>query len=109
MDNIETVISNVNELVDDTTVSGKSIVVHFRLQQRNGRKCVTLITGIPDRYDHDKILKHFKKSFSCNGTIQQSKEGGIEYKLSGDQRKSASQFFLNEGIILEEHIKMHGF
>ena len=109
MSNIETIISNVDELVEETTVTGRTIAVHFRLQQRNGRKCVTLISGIPDRYDHDKILKHFKKSFNCNGTIMKGKDGGIEYKLSGDQRKSTSQFFVQEGIILEEHIKMHGF
>ena len=69
---------------------------------------MTLISGIPDRYDHDKILKHFKKSFNCNGTIQKSNDGSVEYKLSGDQRKSTSQFFVEEGIILPEHIKMHG-
>ncbi|BFU25150.1 translation initiation factor, putative [Entamoeba histolytica HM-1:IMSS-B] len=103
-------ITNNDQLVEESTISGKgSFIVHFRIQQRNGRKCVTTITGIPERYDADLILKHFKRTFNCNGSLQKSKDGEVEFKLSGDQRKAASNFFLAEGILLPENIKIHGF
>lgn len=35
--------------------------VHIRIQQRNGRKTLTTLQGMPREFDHKKILKAFKK------------------------------------------------
>ena len=41
--------------------------VHIRVQKRNGRKCITTISGIDPKIDLKKVLKSFKKDLSCNG------------------------------------------
>jgi hypothetical protein len=33
----------------------------IRSQQRNGRKCITTVAGIPKQFSLNKILKYFKK------------------------------------------------
>lgn len=46
--------------------SGKSAsqnYIHLRIQQRNGRKTLTTIQGLPDELDQKKLLKAFKKVF----------------------------------------------
>ena len=109
MSNVQ-IVSNIDTTLDDASVSGKGqFVVHFRIQQRGGRKSITTISGLPDKYDFDLILKYFKKTFNCNGSLEKNKEGGLDFKLSGDQRKAASDFFLKEGILTKENIKIHGF
>ena len=35
--------------------------VHVRVQQRNGRKCLTTVQGLPDAFDLKKIIKALKK------------------------------------------------
>ena len=35
--------------------------VHIRVQQRNGRKCVTTVQGLADDLDLKKIVKYVKK------------------------------------------------
>lgn len=51
----------------NTKTLGDSI--HIRVQQRNGRKCVTTVQGLSKKYDLKKILKELKKEFCCNGTV----------------------------------------
>lgn len=47
----------------------KGATIHIRNQQRNGKKSYTIVTGIPACFKFDKILKHLKKTFNCNGTL----------------------------------------
>ncbi len=35
--------------------------VHIRVQQRNGKKCLTTVQGLDQSYDYKKILKALKK------------------------------------------------
>ena len=37
--------------------------VHVRVQQRNGRKCITTVAGLADDLDIKRICKAFKKNF----------------------------------------------
>ena len=62
--------------------------VHVRVQQRNGRKCITTVAGLADDLDIKRICKAFKKNFSCNGAVQNDLEVGEVIQLSGDQRVS---------------------
>lgn len=57
--------------------------VHIRNQQRNGRKSLTIITGLADDLDLKKILKVMRKMFSTNGTIMMDDEIGEVLQLQG--------------------------
>jgi translation initiation factor 1 len=37
--------------------------IHIRIQQRNGRKTLTTVQGLPKKFDQKKILKVIKKKF----------------------------------------------
>ena len=50
--------------------------VHIRVQQRNGRKCITTVQGLADDLDILKITRALKKTFKCNGSVVQDEELG---------------------------------
>ena len=39
--------------------------VHIRVQQRNGRKCITTVQGLKDDLDAKRICRAMKKNFQC--------------------------------------------
>ena len=82
--------------------------IHLRYQQRNGRKCITIIEGLGDLIDHNKLLKTFKKKFCCNGNINKDKQLGNILQLSGDHRKDIKLYLINHHNIISEHIFIHG-
>jgi len=82
--------------------------IHIRIQQRNGRKTLTTVQGLPGDYDQKKLLKAFKKEFACNGTLVQDEELGQVIQLQGDQRLKVQNFLSEEGID-KKIIKIHGF
>lgn len=82
--------------------------VHIRIQQRNGRKTLTTLQGLPKEYDAKKLLKAFKKEFACNGTLVDDEELGQVIQLQGDQRQKISMFLIEEGIPKSD-VKVHGF
>ncbi|KAI5464321.1 translation initiation factor SUI1 [Mariannaea sp. PMI_226] len=88
--------------------------IHIRIQQRNGRKTLTTVQGLPTKYDRKKILKVIKKKFACNGTIVNDDEMGEVIQLQGDQRKVVKEWLTDKkdglGTDLEDKdIKIHGF
>ncbi|KAI0805092.1 translation initiation factor SUI1 [Xylaria sp. FL0933] len=86
--------------------------IHIRIQQRNGRKTLTTVQGLPKKFDNKKILKVIKKKFACNGTIVNDSEMGEVIQLQGDQRNDVQQFLVDkeEGLELDpKTIKVHGF
>ncbi|KAI9472904.1 translational initiation factor eIF1 [Zychaea mexicana] len=83
--------------------------IHLRIQQRNGRKTLTTLQGLPKEYNNKKILKVFKKEFACNGTIVDDDELGEVLQLSGDQRLKIAEFLIKEEIAKKSEIKVHGF
>lgn len=83
--------------------------VHIRIQQRNGRKTLTTVQGLPSETDFPKLLKAFKKQFCCNGCINQDPEMGQVIQLQGDQRQNVKEFIVSEGMVREQLIKIHGF
>jgi len=82
--------------------------IHIRIQQRNGRKTLTTLQGLPKEYDPKKLLKAFKKEFACNGTLVDDEEMGQVIQLQGDQRLKISTFLTEEGLP-KTMIKLHGF
>ncbi|KAF1828841.1 protein translation factor SUI1 [Decorospora gaudefroyi] len=86
--------------------------IHIRIQQRNGRKTLTTVQGLPKKFDQKKILKVIKKKFACNGTVVADSEMGEVIQLQGDQRKDVQDFLTDkkEGLGLDgKTIKVHGF
>mmetsp|Transcript_15463 Transcript_15463/g.31856 ORF Transcript_15463/g.31856 Transcript_15463/m.31856 type:complete len:109 (+) Transcript_15463:17-343(+) len=83
--------------------------VHVRVQQRNGRKCITTVAGLADDLDMKRICKAFKKNFSCNGAVQKDDEAGEVIQLSGDQRTNVQTFLVDQEICLKDSIILHGF
>ncbi|KAG9247405.1 translation initiation factor SUI1 [Calycina marina] len=77
--------------------------IHIRIQQRNGRKTLTTVQGLPKKFDQKKILKVIKKKFACNGTIVNDTEMGEVIQLQGDQRKDVQEFLTDkkEGLELD--------
>ncbi|KAL7283445.1 LOW QUALITY PROTEIN: hypothetical protein ACG7TL_002876 [Trametes sanguinea] len=98
-------------------VGSQQNYIHIRIQQRNGRKTLTTLQGLPKgsvdlpqfgQYDLKKLLKAFKKEFACNGTLVDDEEAGQVIQLQGDQRLKISNFLVEEGIP-KASIKVHGF
>jgi len=103
-----TTIDHFAEAGEGEDNSGKDYV-HIRVQQRNGRKSLTTVQGLPDKFSKDKILKAFKKEFCCNGTVVDDLEQGKVIQLQGDQRKNVSQFLVDQKLCRKDIIKIHGF
>ena len=82
--------------------------IHVRVQQRNGKKCQTIITGIAEDLDTDKILKYLKKKYSCNGYITDDEKFGEVITLSGDQKENVYNFFIKEEIYKKDCIIIKG-
>ncbi|KIM87020.1 hypothetical protein PILCRDRAFT_815455 [Piloderma croceum F 1598] len=89
-------------------VGSQQNYIHIRIQQRNGRKTLTTLQGLPKEYDSKKLLKAFKKEFACNGTLVDDEEMGQVIQLQGDQRLKISNFLTDEGVP-KSTIKLHGF
>ncbi|KAL1917780.1 uncharacterized protein VTP21DRAFT_3614 [Calcarisporiella thermophila] len=83
--------------------------IHIRIQQRNGRKALTTLQGLPSEFDRKKLLKAFKKEFACNGTIVADEELGEVIQLQGDQRTKIVQFLVEQANIPKKQFKVHGF
>eukprot|EP01120_Amphizonella_sp_Union-15-10_P006318 TRINITY_DN2007_c0_g2_i1.p1 TRINITY_DN2007_c0_g2~~TRINITY_DN2007_c0_g2_i1.p1 ORF type:complete len:114 (+),score=20.13 TRINITY_DN2007_c0_g2_i1:96-437(+) len=88
--------------------SNETGYVHIRTKQRNTRKAVTTIENLPGKIDLNKLLKAFKKEFSCNGTVKPNTTVGPVIQLTGDQRQLVSKFLVREGICKKDIIKIHG-
>jgi len=82
--------------------------IHIRIQQRNGRKTLTTIQGLPAEYDPKKVLKAAKKEFACNGSLVEDDEYGKVIQLQGDQRQQIKTLLTEEGIPAKD-IQVHGF
>ncbi|KAG6874057.1 hypothetical protein C0995_006914 [Termitomyces sp. Mi166 len=115
-------------LGDSKDVGSQSDHIHIRIQQRNGRKTLTTLQGLPKQYDAKKILKAFKKvclattfsslnmiksvklvqEFACNGTLVDDEKMGQVIQLQGDQRAKISNFLIENGLD-KSTIKVHGF
>ncbi|KAK8869533.1 translation initiation factor SUI1 [Kwoniella newhampshirensis] len=113
----------------EKAVGSKNDKIHIRLQQRNGRKTLTTVQGIPKKFNHTKILKAMKKEFACNGTVVKPEEANGEddspapagpkpnhgdvLQLQGDQRVAVKEFLIESGIVSAKEVKdlivIHGY
>jgi len=82
--------------------------IHVRVQQRNGRKCITTIQGLATDLDIQRITRALKKTFKCNGSVTIDEELGEVVQLSGDQRTNVREFFVDQEVCHEDQIVIHG-
>ena len=82
--------------------------IHLRCQARNGRKCISTVQGLPTDINLKKIIKTFKKNFSCNGAIRNDSDMGNIIQLSGDQRANVRDFLVKHNISTRNDIIIHG-
>jgi|TARA_B100001996_G_scaffold15173_1_gene12612 translation initiation factor 1 len=87
----------------------KSNIVHIRIQQRNAKKTITTIEGLDTSIDIKRLLKYIKKKFNCNGSIIITEDDINIIQLQGDQRNNMKNFLIQENIVSNEFIKVHGF
>jgi len=82
--------------------------IHVRVQQRNGRKCITTVTGLPADLNFRLILETFKGRFNCGGSIIDDEVFGTVIQLQGDHSSNVSRFLIAEGLANEANVKIHG-
>ncbi|KAJ3064660.1 Eukaryotic translation initiation factor eIF-1 [Podochytrium sp. JEL0797] len=97
------------DIGDETSPLEVQGYIHIRIQQRNGRKTLTTVQGIPQEIDPKKVLKAFKQQFACNGNIVEDEELGECIQLQGDQRTKVLSFLCEQDISTKDKIKVHGF
>ncbi|XP_022104194.1 eukaryotic translation initiation factor 1-like [Acanthaster planci] len=93
----------------DSNEDGTMNLVHVRCQQRNGRKMITTVEGIPHIYSQTRLVKKMKKFFNCNGNVNNEKDFGEVIQLQGDQRKNVKDFLVKIGLAKDSQVKLHGF
>ena len=82
--------------------------VTISVNNRTGKKLQTCVYGFADDLDLPKILKYFKKKFSCTGSIENSEEFGEVIKLTGNHKKIILNFLIKEQICKIEDIIIKG-
>merc|ERR1712226_781887 len=94
---------------EEGTLSLQQNDIHIRIQQRNGRKTLTTIQGLSDKWDMQKMVRFIKKVFACNGTVINHSEYGQVIQLQGDKRSQMLEFLTVGGFATREQVKVHGF
>jgi translation initiation factor 1 len=82
--------------------------VTISVQQRNGRKNITSISGMAEDLDLKKILSYVKKTYNCNGSIVKNDKLGEVIILSGNQKDNMYNFLINEEINKKDEIIIKG-
>lgn len=83
--------------------------IHIRYQQRNGKKGLTTITGLPLNVNFNKLLTKMKKKWSTGGNVVNDAEMGKIMQIQGDNRDKISLFLTEMKIVEKSQITIHGF
>lgn len=78
--------------------------VNIRVQQRNGRKCITTVSNLNQFINFDTLVKHFKTEWGCAGTVIPTPNGKV-LQLQGDQLEKLKEFLVTEKLVLRENIR----
>uniref|UniRef100_A0A7S1QWI2 SUI1 domain-containing protein n=1 Tax=Neobodo designis TaxID=312471 RepID=A0A7S1QWI2_NEODS len=91
-----------------STKKKKNNEIHIRVQQRNGRKCITTLVGLHPELDFDRLAKEFRRRWGCNGIVVDDAEAGKVIQLQGDQREHLTEFLVGEKLAKASNIKIFG-
>jgi len=83
--------------------------VHINYQQRNGRKGVTTIVGLPSSLNFKKMVKKMKKEWSTGATIVEDEEKGTIIQIQGDLRHQIGPFIVKKQIVEASQVSVHGY
>ncbi|UJR08828.1 hypothetical protein I4U23_013083 [Adineta vaga] len=84
-----TSLSAVDSWVTSSAVDQRSSnLIYICIQQRSGKKI--LPTGIGREFDKKRLLRAFKKKFTCNGTVVEHQEYGEVIQPQDDQRTNVN-------------------
>lgn len=95
------------ELENELNSDSKNIIT-ISVQKRNERKCITIISGIDGKLNLKKMLKYFKKTYNCNGTLIKDEEFGNIITLTGNNVDNVSNFLVKENICKSDEIIIKG-
>ena len=82
--------------------------ITISVNNRTGRKFHTFVYGFGNDIDLPKILRHFKKTFNCTGSIEKNDDFGEVIKLTGHQKKLVMAFLITEKICTVGEIILKG-
>ncbi len=107
--NIATIthLSSSNNIIDDDDGFGRKILISVH----RGKKTITKIEGIADKFNLVKILKKLKSKdvLSCGGHIAKDKETDKEFiVVQGSYSSEIAAFLTQEGIAEERFIIFRG-
>ena len=85
--------------------------VHIRIEQRPGRRWITVIYGLQGRnFDEiQKIAREMKKKWMCTGQASIDEEFGPIITLTGDHRLQAREYLIEQEISSSEEIRIMGY
>lgn len=95
------------DINDDDDVFSQKIMISVH----RGKKTITKIEGIPDKFNLVKILKKLKSKdvLSCGGHIAKDKETGKDFiVVQGSYSTEIAAFLAQEGIAEERFIVYRG-
>jgi len=105
MNNMKLNFEELN-ILDENLFSQNKVTIS--VQQRNGRKNITSISGMAEDLDLKKILSYVKKTYNCNGSIVKNDKLGEVIILSGNQKDNMYNFLINEEINKKDEIIIKG-
>lgn len=86
--------------------------IHVRFQAAKKNK-ITLIEGLDDDLDLQRIAKAMKRCFSCSSKVQVDAVGNEVILLQGDQRLNVKEWLMAQEILTaqeaKERLVLHGF
>ena len=95
---------------DDANLNENKQSVHIAYQQRNIRKGITTIVGLPSEIDLKKLVQKMKKDLHSNATLVNDKEKGTVIQMQGDKRKEIAGYILKLNVGVEkDQITIRGY
>ncbi len=86
--------------------------IHVRRQDQKNRK-LTIIEGLDNDLDQERIAKAMKRVFSCSSKVNKDTAGNEVIVLQGDQRMNVRDWLLAQEILTQQEVKerlvLHGF
>jgi translation initiation factor 1 len=82
--------------------------VHIRIQQRTGKKVITVIQGLDAKVPRKELIKKFKTMYACGGHIADDAEFGEVIQLTGDQRFKVRDYLVDSNLVEADKVEIHG-
>ena len=112
MDRLLDFSTNTTQRAAEATLSGERTgKIHVRIQQM-GKKWLTVIEGLDDDLDLERIARAIKKDLHCAATVDTNKEGEECIKLSGNHREAVAEWLVGREVLTvkesKERLVLHG-